>query len=87
MATRQEEVTGGSYSIPFAAGTWTKADDQKHIVGFIAADDGDATNITYFRDETYPYAIYTGCYNGHYYHFPQKVSEVTFSMDVTLVFE
>jgi hypothetical protein len=86
MAFREEEMTGGRYSVPQAAAAFT-APEGSYVLGFIAGDDGDVSSITYYDGDAHAEADYTGCLSGHYYHFPSKMIAATFGMAVTLVFE
>lgn len=78
-----EEIAGGHYSDSHAAGTVTAG--KYPMYGFILAEDGEVTDITYSeeRQENLT-ADYGQCIAGHFYRFPSPVTEATFSVGVTI---
>lgn len=82
--TSNNEIAGGHYSNPLAAGAWVK-DEKFSMFGFIPAENGNCTAITY-EDGLTRTRPYTGCFAGHFYRFEVPIIAATFSVGVTAYF-
>jgi hypothetical protein len=83
--TSEQELAGGEYTAPIAAGAWTPTGNEV-LIGFICGDtSGDATLISYVQTPQIE-PDYTACLANHWYRFIKNVEAVTFSMAVTGVF-
>lgn len=83
--TSIEEIAGGTYTAPLGNGAWTQSNNEL-IIGVIMSDAGDITSITDEHDQTVS-VTYTGCFQNHFYRFPNPIKAATFSVGVTALFK